>query len=67
MYQNSYRLEKEPSRITPDPESLFLSPSHKQALGSITYGVKNRKGLRSDYRGGGGGKDNRPPFLPGKN
>lgn len=45
MYQNSYRLEKEPSRITPDPESLFLSPSHKQALGSVTYGVRNRKGL----------------------
>lgn len=45
MYQNSYRLEKEPFRVTPEPESLFLSPSHRQALGSITYGVKNRKGL----------------------
>ncbi len=45
MYQNSYRLKKEPFPITPDPESLFPSPSHRQALGSITYGVKNRKGL----------------------
>ena len=45
MYQNLYRLEKEPSRIIPDPEPLFLSPSHKQALGSIIHGVKNRKGL----------------------
>jgi general secretion pathway protein A len=40
-----YHLTKEPFHITPDPEFLFLSPSHKQALGSIIYGVKNKKGL----------------------
>jgi general secretion pathway protein A len=45
MYQDFYRLKKEPFHITPDPEFLFLSPSHKQALGSIIYGVKNRKGF----------------------
>jgi len=45
MYQNFYRLKKEPFHITPDPEFLFLSPSHKQALGSIVYGVTNRKGF----------------------
>ncbi len=45
MYQDFYHLDKEPFHITPDPEFLFLSPSHKQALGSITYGVKNRKGF----------------------
>jgi general secretion pathway protein A len=45
MYQDFYRLRKEPFHITPDPEFLFLSPSHKQALGSIIYGVKNRKGF----------------------
>jgi general secretion pathway protein A len=45
MYQNFYHLKKEPFHITPDPEFLFLSPSHKQALGSIVYGVKNRKGF----------------------
>ena len=45
MYQNFYDLKKEPFHITPDPEFLFLSPSHKQALGSIVYGVKNRKGF----------------------
>jgi general secretion pathway protein A len=38
-------MKKEPFHITPDPEFLFLSPSHKQALGSIIYGVKNRKGF----------------------
>ena len=45
MYQNFYHLKKEPFHITPDPDFLFLSPSHKQALGSIIYGVKNRKGF----------------------
>ena len=45
MYQNFYHLKKEPFHITPDPEFLFLSPSHRQALGSIIYGVRNRKGF----------------------
>lgn len=45
MYHNFYRLKEEPFHITPDPEFLFLSPSHKQALGSIIYGVRNRKGF----------------------
>jgi len=45
MYKDFYRLNREPFHITPDPEFLFLSPSHKQALGSIIYGVKNRKGF----------------------
>jgi len=45
MYQNFYNLKKEPFHITPDPEFLFLSPSHKQALGSIIYGVINKKGF----------------------
>jgi general secretion pathway protein A len=45
MYQNFYHLKKEPFHITPDPEFLFLTPSHKQALGSIVYGVRNRKGF----------------------
>jgi len=45
MYKNFYHLKKEPFHTTPDPEFLFLSPSHKQAMGSIIYGVKNRKGF----------------------
>src|SRR4030067_2116838 len=45
MYLNFYIHTKEPFHITPDPEFLFLSPSHKQALGSIIYGVEKRKGF----------------------
>lgn len=45
MYAQFYNLKKEPFHITPDPEFLFLSPSHKQALGSIIYGIQKRKGF----------------------
>lgn len=38
-------MHKEPFRMTPDPEFLYLSPSHKEALASIIYGVKQRKGF----------------------
>jgi len=45
MYASYYKLRKEPFHITPDPEFLFLSPSHKEALGSIIYGVGHKKGF----------------------
>lgn len=45
MYLNFYNLKKEPFQVTPDPEFLFLSDGHKEALGSIIYGVEKRKGF----------------------
>lgn len=45
MYTNFYNLAKEPFHITPDPEFLFLSDAHKEALASIIYGVEQRKGF----------------------
>jgi general secretion pathway protein A len=45
MYLNYYNLKKEPFQIAPDPEFLFLSPSHREALASIMYGVEQRKGF----------------------
>ncbi len=47
MYLNFFGLKKEPFHITPDPEFLFLSPSHKEALGAIIYGIEKRKGFVS--------------------
>lgn len=40
-----FQLKSEPFHITPDPEFLFLSPSHKEALASVLYGVEKRKGF----------------------
>ena len=45
MYQEFYGLKKPPFGITPDPEFLFLSRSHEEALASIVYGVDQRKGF----------------------
>jgi len=47
MYLNYYKLRKEPFNITPDPDMLFLSPSHKEALAAVIYGVRQRKGFVS--------------------
>ena len=45
MYLEYYGLNKEPFHITPDPSFLYMSPSHKEALGAIIYGVEKRKGF----------------------
>ena len=45
MYLNFYGLNKNPFHTTPDPEFLYLSPGHKQALGSIIYGIQEKKGF----------------------
>jgi general secretion pathway protein A len=56
MYLEFFGLKKEPFNITPDPEFLFLSPSHKEALGSIIYGIEKRKGFIAIVGGVGLGK-----------
>ena len=45
MYLKYYGLKKQPFHITPDPEFLYLSPSHKEALSAIIYGIAQRKGF----------------------
>jgi type II secretory pathway predicted ATPase ExeA/tetratricopeptide (TPR) repeat protein len=45
MYLTFYGLKKQPFHITPDPEFLYLSPSHKEALAAIIYGIEQRKGF----------------------
>lgn len=45
MYLGFYGLTREPFNITPDPEFLYFSPSHKEAFAAVTYGIANRKGF----------------------
>jgi general secretion pathway protein A len=45
MYQEFFGLNRTPFHITPDPDFLFLSRSHEEALASIVYGVDQRKGF----------------------
>jgi general secretion pathway protein A len=45
MYLDFYQLKKAPFHLTPDPEFLFLSPSHKAALGAIIHGIEEGYGI----------------------
>ncbi len=45
MYKAFYRLQRNPFEITPDPSFLFVTKKHNEALASLYYGVKRRKGF----------------------
>src|SRR5512134_468689 len=45
MYLRHFHLARHPFHITPDPEFLYSSPSHREALASVTYGIEARKGF----------------------
>jgi general secretion pathway protein A len=45
MYFEFYGLIGEPFRTTPDAAGVYFSPSHREALHSILYGIKERKGV----------------------
>lgn len=45
MYLDHFGLREPPFNITPDPRFLFLSPSHREAMDAVLYGVTERKGF----------------------
>ena len=45
MYTAFFGLQKLPFNLTPDPEFLFLSPKHQEALAGLRYAVLDRKGF----------------------
>ena len=45
MYKTFYNLRVNPFEITPDPSFLFSTPHHNEALASLYYGVRTRKGF----------------------
>ena len=47
MYTKFYNFSEKPFNITPDPKFLFLTPSHREALASMIYGINERKGFIS--------------------
>lgn len=44
MYKEHWQLHRYPFENTPDPEFFYLSPSHREALGWLSYGIQERKG-----------------------
>jgi len=45
MYLEFYGLKEHPFNVTADPNFLFFSKKHKEALSCLYYGVDQRKGL----------------------
>jgi general secretion pathway protein A len=40
-----YRLHWQPFGVTPDPRYLYLSSTHRRALGSLAYGIEAARGF----------------------
>src|SRR5215472_6052644 len=45
MYRQFYRLNRNPFEISPDPRFYCPTPLHNEALASLLYGIKQRKGF----------------------
>lgn len=44
MYENYWKLTKKPFENTPDPEFLYHSSQHEEALARLFYAISERKG-----------------------
>jgi len=45
MYTEFYGLREKPFSLTPDPQFLFLSHSHREALAHVLYGIDQGEGF----------------------
>lgn len=45
MYLDFFQLKETPFNITPNPDFLYLSPTHADALRHIHYGIEEKKGF----------------------
>lgn len=45
MYESFFGFRDNPFRLTPDPDYLFLSANHQEALGHLLFGVKEGGGV----------------------
>ncbi len=45
MYTSFYNFTEKPFNLTPDPKFLYYTPSHREALASMIYGINERRGF----------------------
>jgi len=45
MYESFYGLSEKPFNLTPDPDFLFMSASHKKAMTYLKYGIESKEGF----------------------
>jgi TonB family protein len=56
MFLNFYGLREQPFGVTPDPEFLYLSATHREALASVAYGIQAGVGFAAVIAKPGMGK-----------
>ena len=45
MYSSFFKFSEKPFEVTPDPKYFYASPSHKEMLASLVYGIRERRGF----------------------
>ena len=45
MYAEFFGFSEKPFEMTPDPKFLYLTPGHREVLATITYGIRERRGV----------------------
>jgi putative secretion ATPase (PEP-CTERM system associated) len=45
MYESFYGLAEKPFSLTPDPDFLYMSSSHKRAMTYLKYGIESKEGF----------------------
>lgn len=45
MFLEFYKLQEQPFSETPDPRYVYLSPTHREALASLFYGIQAGRGF----------------------
>lgn len=56
MYCSFFGLSQKPFDLTPDPKFIYLTPSHREALASLIYGIHERRGFMAMVGDVGTGK-----------
>lgn len=56
LYKAFYKLKDNPFRLTPDPEYIYLSAQHREALSGLVHSVCTRAGLTTLIGEAGTGK-----------
>jgi general secretion pathway protein A len=45
MYEKLFNLQKNPFSVTPDPNWLLMTPTHRESLSGLLYAIYRRKGF----------------------
>ena len=56
MYESVFKIQKAAFSMRPDPDLLFPTPQHREALAAMLYGILNREGFSVLWGEAGTGK-----------